>query len=100
MQDSARIIVEQAERMTAIIRQLLDFSRRRGAEPRTSATCAPLAARTVELLAALAPQARRRARASRRPRGRCRSQIDPSQIQQVLTNLVVNGIQAMPRAAG
>ena len=34
------------------------------------------------------------------PEGAVTAQIDPGQIQQVLTNLVVNGVQAMPRAAG
>src|SRR5262245_25525641 len=92
--DSARIIVEQAARITAIIRQLLDFSRRRG--PSLGAgDLHPLAARTVELLAALARK-RGVTLAIEEPPDAVLAQIDPGQIQQVVANLVVNGVQAMP----
>src|SRR5215468_1591395 len=50
--ENARIISEQAARITTIIRQLLDFSRRRG--PRLGpGDLRPIAGRTVELLATL-----------------------------------------------
>ena len=94
MQDSARIIVEQAARITAIIRQLLDFSRRRGPSLGPG-DLRPLAGRTVELLATLARK-RGVVLAVDAPEGAVTAQIDPGQIQQVLTNLVVNGLQAMP----
>jgi signal transduction histidine kinase len=91
--DSARIIAEQAARITAIIRQLLDFSRR-GAASLGPADLRSIVTRTVELLATLA-----------RKRGvtlvveggedELPARVDPAMIQQVLTNLVVNGMQAM-----
>jgi two-component system, NtrC family, sensor kinase len=91
--DNARIIAEQAARITTIIRQLLDFSRRRAASL-GPADLRPIVTRTVELLATLA-----------RKRGvtlvvesteeELAARVDPAMIQQVLTNLVVNGMQAM-----
>src|SRR5262245_38234710 len=92
--DSARIIAEQAARITGIIRQLLDFSRRR--EPSLGpGDLRPIAARTVELLGALA----RKAGVTLVVEGSeqaLMAQVDPGQLQQVITNLVVNGLQAMP----
>jgi len=92
--ENARIISEQAARIAGIIRQLLDFSRRRG--PRLGrGDLRPIAQRTVELLATLA---RKRSvtldvEAADIP---VTAQIDEAQVQQVLANLVVNGLQAMP----
>jgi two-component system, NtrC family, sensor kinase len=94
VQDSARIIVEQAARITAIIRQLLDFSRQRGPSLGLG-DLRPLAGRTVELLQSLARK-RGVVIAVDAPEGAVTAQIDPGQIQQVLANLVVNGVQAMP----
>jgi two-component system, NtrC family, sensor kinase len=94
VQDSARIIVEQAARITAIIRQLLDFSRRRGPSLGPG-DLRPLANRTIELLASLARK-RGVAITVEAPDEAVIAQIDPSQIQQVLANLVVNAVQAMP----
>jgi two-component system, NtrC family, sensor kinase len=90
--DSARIVVEQAERMASIIRQLLDFSRRR--EPRLVAgDLGDIAARTVEMLATIARK-RGVAVALERGDGPTTVVVDHGQLQQVLTNLVVNAIQA------
>jgi two-component system NtrC family sensor kinase len=93
--DNARIVVEQTERMTRIIRQLLDFARRR--EPKKEPEeLGPLVDKTLAMLAPLAKKSSvSLERLGEPPAGRAR--IDPSQIQQVLTNVVVNGIQAMPR---
>jgi signal transduction histidine kinase len=92
---NARIIAEQSERITGIVRQLLDFARRRAPE------IAPLdlvgAVDRVFLL--LAPTARKRgvslARGAEPPRPVVAA-ADGLQVQQVLTNLVLNAIQAMP----
>jgi two-component system NtrC family sensor kinase len=92
--DSARIIAEQAARITAIIRQLLDFSRRRGASL-GPAELRPIVERTVELLAALARK-RGGTITIEEPGAAVTARVDPGQIQQVLMNLVVNGLQAMP----
>ncbi|MBY0279363.1 HAMP domain-containing histidine kinase [Candidatus Binatia bacterium] len=92
--DSARIVMEQAERMAVIIRQLLDFSRRR--EPRLLAgDLGDIAARTVEMLATLARK-RRVAVTLERGAEPTLVVVDHGQLQQVLTNLVVNAIQASP----
>ena len=96
--DGARIVVEQAERMAAIIRQLLDFSRRR--EPRLVAgDLGDIAARTVEMLATIA---RKRGVAVLLERGDAPTLVvvDHGQLQQVLTNLIVNAIQASSAGGG
>jgi signal transduction histidine kinase len=90
----ARVIREQAERITRIVRQLLDFARRRTPD-RSAQDIAAIVDRTVALVE---PLARRAAvevtvHCDERP---LQANIDPVQIQQVLTNLAMNGIQAMP----
>lgn len=91
-QDNGRIIHEQAARMTRIIRQLLDFARPR-APTRSQASLASIAVRTLELLQ---PMARKSQVELSLGEGDREVPVDPGQIQQVLTNLVANGIQAMP----
>jgi signal transduction histidine kinase len=88
----AGIVIEQVERITRIVRQLLDFSRRSSPEKR-AIDAGALARQTRELLAPLA---------ERRRIGLCCSGpdtpigvfADPGQLQQALTNLVVNAIHA------
>jgi signal transduction histidine kinase len=95
----ARIVCEQAERMTAIVRQLLDFARRRGVE-KVEADVVQLVRETAGLLEPLA--ARRGVElvdASEPSDARLLARLDPGRIQQALTNLVVNAIQAT-RAGG
>jgi signal transduction histidine kinase len=94
VEDNARIIVEQADRMTRIIRQLLDFARRRGANKAP----ADIGAIAREVLVLLGPHADKR-RVKARLEGdddAPRVEVDAGQIQQALTNLVMNAIQAMP----
>lgn len=90
----ARSIIEQAERVTAIIRQLLDFARRRGPElGRTDLH--ELSARVLELIRPLAEK--RRVELALMPStGSCVAAVDYNQIQQAVSNLIMNGIQAMP----
>jgi two-component system, NtrC family, sensor kinase len=91
---SARTILEQASRITGILKDLLGFARRTGkrAEVTDLRALARHAARTLEPL-------------TRRDRANIR--IDPStdpvnvwadsqQLMQVLTNLLTNAMQAMP----
>jgi two-component system, NtrC family, sensor kinase len=91
--DHARIIGEQTERITSTIRQLLDFSRRRGVKL-GPANLRHLVTRTLDLLTPLAN--------SRGVTLVCEAdtpvvvQVDQNQILQALANIVVNGIQAMP----
>jgi two-component system, NtrC family, sensor kinase len=89
---SADVIVEQTNRMTAIIRQLLDFSRRRGPQLRAT-DLRDVTARTLEMLGPLADKRQVELElASEGPS--IPVEADPNQLQQALANLIVNGIQA------
>jgi signal transduction histidine kinase len=91
---SAKIVIEQAERMTALIRQLLDFARPRA--PKKSPVNAPnLARRVCELVATIA----KKANVTLVPPpadDSLSAEADDGQLSQVVTNLVVNAIQATP----
>jgi len=92
--DNARIIGEQADRMTQIIRGLLDFARRKHPD-RQLEDMGLVVRKVVEMLTSTA----RRAKVSLAlvlEEDLPRIFIDFNQIQQVLTNLIMNGIQAMP----
>ena len=92
VEDSARIVVEQAERMTALIRQLLDFARPRPLH-KAPVNVTTLASRVCQLVATIA----RTANVTLAPPAAdetLRIAADDGQLTQVLTNLVVNGIQA------
>jgi signal transduction histidine kinase len=91
---NATAILEQSERMTRLVRQLLDYSRRSTG----SATVIDLreaALRTVEMLEPLA-KSRGVMLVAECESGTNDVHADPAQLQQVLTNLVLNGVQAMP----
>lgn len=92
--DSARIIAEQAERMTRIIRQLLDFARPRNAQ-KSPHTLATLAAQAAGLLRPMAVKKNVEVQLDL-PEGLPPLELDEGQITQVLTNLMVNAIHAMP----
>jgi two-component system NtrC family sensor kinase len=84
-------ISEQAERMASIIRQLLDFAGRR--EPRAAATDLHHIARAIARL--VEPIARKHNVAvAINSEGAAMALGDPVQLEQVLSNLVVNGIHA------
>ena len=90
--DWARIIAEQAERMTKLIRQLLDFARKSEPKPVDVDLC-DVIGRAVRLLR---PLAQRRS-VSLEVTGEdapLRCHVDPEQITQVVTNLVMNALQA------
>jgi signal transduction histidine kinase len=92
--ENSRIIREQVDRMTRIMRQLLDFARRRTAR-RSPSDIRTTIHQVLEMLNATA-----------RKNGVTLElvesgdipmiAIDYAQIQQVFTNLILNGIQAMP----
>jgi two-component system, NtrC family, sensor kinase len=92
--ESARIVADQAVRMGAIIRQLLDFARRRTVrkEPRDLVAVVDS---TLRLLAHLADRGGVALSASHQAPTAVVA-IDDGLIQQVVTNLVMNGIQATP----
>ncbi|MDY7233190.1 sensor histidine kinase [Hyalangium rubrum] len=89
--ESARIISQQAQHMTRIIRQLLDFARRRTPQ-RAPEDLSQLVTRTLSLLRPLAAK-KRVTLVSEVPESLV-LEVDAGQLQQVLTNLVMNGIQA------
>jgi signal transduction histidine kinase len=92
--NSARIISEQAERMTALIRQLLDFARPRPLH-KAPVNVPALAAHVGELVATIARKANVEVKVPA-PDDSLRVDADEGQLHQVVTNLVVNAIQAMP----
>ena len=88
----ARIITQQVQHMTGIIRQLLDFARRRTPQ-RAPEDLSQLVRRTLALLQPLA--ARRHIALAHETPEALLLEVDAGQLQQALTNLVVNGLQAM-----
>jgi two-component system, NtrC family, sensor kinase len=94
--DSARIVVEQAERMTALIRQLLDFARPRTLH-KAPLDVPALVRRVCELVATIARKGTVTLVDATAPRDQALLvEADEPQLTQVLTNLVVNAIQATP----
>jgi signal transduction histidine kinase len=93
----ARIVIDQAERMTKIIRQLLDYARRRPPQKERQ-DLARLAADVLPLLQTLASKKQVRlefcSEVASAP-----VTADATQIQQALTNLIVNAIQASGEGA-
>jgi len=91
---NARLIVEQCDRMTEIIQQLLDFSRRRG-RTRGLTDLRHVVTHSVDLLSTAAEKAHVRLECTTGTAPML-VHIDQNQIQRALTNIVLNGIQAMP----
>jgi len=92
--ECSRIIKEQAERMTKLIRQLLDFARRR-APQKSPVDLKNLSGQVIEMLKPTAKKQNVTLALFKNDDIPLVS-VDPFQIQQVLINLVMNGIQAMP----
>jgi signal transduction histidine kinase len=90
--ESAGAIDREASRMGRIVRQLLDFARRRGPEG-TASDVGAVAARCLDLLAPIANKAAVTTWLDTAPP--LRALIDENSLQQVLTNLIVNAVQAM-----
>jgi two-component system, NtrC family, sensor kinase len=94
IRDNAETIKSQAMRMTNIIRHLLDFARQRPPK-RVKSNGAEVVRQAVELVNCLGYKGNARMEA---PKATSSFQvnIDPVQIQQVITNLIENALQAMP----
>jgi signal transduction histidine kinase len=93
--NDARIIREQTARMTRIIRELLDFARAR--KPQTGVhDLNSIAATTLEMLSSIAQRhaVQLVLDVESQP---ALAWVDAAQIQQILTNLVMNAIQAQGR---
>jgi two-component system NtrC family sensor kinase len=94
--DYARVIVRATERIAKIIRQLLAFAHR-GTAQKSRCDLGVLTKHTIELLASIAE--RRRISLHVVESGPCLVQADAAQIEQALTNLVMNAIQATDHGA-
>ena len=90
--DKARIIVEQAERMTKLIRQLLDFARKRELEP-TDVDLRDLVTRAAKLLDPIARKGGLALDVTGDP-GPVMARVDLEQMTQVVMNLVMNAVHA------
>ncbi len=90
----SKTIAEQANRMTEIIHHLLDFARRRSSQ-RTPVDVVQLAGQVIDLLAVTARKSNVTLELETTVET-LPANVDRSQIQQLLMNLVMNGIQAMP----
>jgi len=92
---SARIVADQCAKMTAIIRQLLDFSRPR--RPKVvSIDLRQVVRQTLSLLRSMLEK-HGIAVELEGVDGPTVAALDVDQIQQVATNLVLNAVQAMPQ---
>jgi signal transduction histidine kinase len=93
---NAGIIAEQTARITRIIQRLLDFTRRKvGTPEHASVHLDELAASTMELLAGQFANARVRTKLERDGELPIVAG-DADRLQQVLINLMLNAVQAMP----
>jgi two-component system, NtrC family, sensor kinase len=93
--ESATAIRAEADKMTRIIRQLLDFAR--SSTPRKQpADLQSVVRQTIELLDPIAQKHKVLLRFEPGEE-KIMADIDAGQIQQVLTNLTMNAIQAMPQ---
>jgi signal transduction histidine kinase len=90
----ALAIADQTERIIRIIRQLLDFARRTQPQKESLEVC-EVVNRALSMLAPFA-QKRGVTLQTRFPTPPVVTEVDGNQIQQVVTNLAVNGIQSMP----
>jgi two-component system NtrC family sensor kinase len=91
--ENAGIIAQQAEQMTRNIRQLLDYARGQGVR-RERTDLRPLVDKALRLMEPLAEsQGVRLVHAGGRA---VEASVDSGKTMQVLTNLIMNGIQAMP----
>jgi two-component system NtrC family sensor kinase len=95
IKECAAIIQGQAERMTVIIRQLLDFTRR----PKQQIAEENMLFIVKQIFQLLHPMASRQHvtfSLHKEPRTEVTISVDGGQMQQVLINLLMNSVQAMP----
>ena len=97
VRNNARIVMEQSERMAQIIRQLLDFARA-GKPNKSLVDLKHLSASTLSLLRPIADK-RRVALHFEASEPVSEVIADAAQLQQVVTNLVVNAVQASPESS-
>ncbi len=91
----ARAILTANDRMTKTIRHLMQFARRGGAQ-KAPHDVGELARETLDLLRPLTDKRMVRLDLTL-DEARPQANVDPGQIQQVITNLTMNAVQALPR---
>jgi signal transduction histidine kinase len=96
VEKNAEIVAEQTARITRIIQRLLDFTRRKvGTTGKAEVNVNELSLTTMELLAGQFSAAKIKTRLER-AEGLPRVAGDADRLQQVLINLMLNAVQAMP----
>ncbi|MGE5186438.1 MAG: sensor histidine kinase [Acidobacteriota bacterium] len=96
VEKNASIVAEQTARITRIIQRLLDFTRRKvGAAGKAEVNINELSLTTMELLAGQFASAKVKTRLER-AEGLPRVAGDADRLQQVMINLLLNAVQAMP----
>jgi signal transduction histidine kinase len=96
VEKNAEIVAEQTARITRIIQRLLDFTRRKvGAAGKAEVNLNELSLTTMELLSSQFASAKVKTRLDR-AEGLPRVAGDSDRLQQVLINLLLNAVQAMP----
>jgi signal transduction histidine kinase len=96
VEKNAAIVAEQTARITRIIQRLLDFTRRKvGAAGKAEVNVNELSLMTMELLSAQFSSAKVKTRLER-AEGLPRVAGDQDRLQQVMINLLLNAVQAMP----
>ncbi|HEY1557887.1 MAG TPA: ATP-binding protein [Kofleriaceae bacterium] len=96
VEKNAEIVAEQTARITRIIQRLLDFTRRKvGQAGKADVNVNELALTTMELLSSQFASAKVKTRLER-AEGLPRVAGDADRLQQVLINLLLNAVQAMP----
>jgi len=96
VEKNAEIVAEQTARITRIIQRLLDFTRRKvGTTGKQEVNVNELSLMTMELLAAQFSSAKVKTRLDR-AEGLPRVAGDQDRLQQVMINLLLNAVQAMP----
>lgn len=94
-QMSAAAIADQSERMERIIRRMLDFARHHSSE-RAAHDLWPIAHAAIDLVSPMAAKHRVAIRLIGDPNRPAIARVNPTQMQQVLANLMLHGIQSMP----
>jgi signal transduction histidine kinase len=96
VEKNAEIVAEQTARITRIIQRLLDFTRRKvGTTGKAEINLNELSLTTMELLAGQFSSAKVKTRLER-AEGLPKVAGDADRLQQVLINLLLNAVQAMP----
>jgi signal transduction histidine kinase len=90
---SGRVIIEQADRISRIIRNMLDFGHRSATDTKRE-DLGTLAEETVELLRSLAD--RSGVELIVKSASVVKARVNRAELQQVLSNLLANAIQAVP----